>query len=400
MTAGMVPCPICQVPQLVLKGLRNHIRNAHHRDPDEMLGVPTYRQIKPIGDPVPAVVPPSDPSDVLSIGEWCEAHPRPKAPDADVDMRSPERRYLDLLLSWAERDGPNTDLLDRIEPALSRWPVEQPARHPRGRRRVTSTYPRSSLSLVPSAPSSNGSPITAVTTPTSSWVSASSAASHSSAPSEGVGPSYSPTAASASGSSCSPSSPPSTRRQSIPRKRPSAKDADRMVADLLDTLEALAKPGPSHTGATVMGDLLARAAFSARPDGYGSGSSVTGALLNQPTSNGALRTHLYDPMPSHHEHGFVDDTSVEQAALDRMHDVCDDCNGAGTVIAHTGEVPRALSALQRHGPTLGRPHRRGSARHRGRPDRHAPASRHRRPQAPDGDARQGRRQGPGVRLGW
>jgi hypothetical protein len=113
-----------------------------------------------------------------------------------------------------------------------------------------------------------------------------------------------------------------------------------MVADLLDTLEALAKPGPSHTGATVMGDLLARAAFSARPDGYGSGSSVTGALLNQPTSNGALRTHLYDPMPSHHEHGFVDDTSVEQAALDRMHDVCDDCNGAGTVIAHTGEVPR------------------------------------------------------------
>jgi hypothetical protein len=118
MTAGMEPCPICQVPQLVLKGLRNHIRNAHHRDPDEMLGVPTYRQIKPIGDPVPAVVPPSDPSDVLSIGEWCEAHPRPKAPDADVDMRSPERRYLDLLLSWAERDGPNTDLLDRIERAL------------------------------------------------------------------------------------------------------------------------------------------------------------------------------------------------------------------------------------------------------------------------------------------
>jgi hypothetical protein len=33
-------------------------------------------------------------------------------------MRSPERRYLDLLLSWAERDGPNTDLLDRIERAL------------------------------------------------------------------------------------------------------------------------------------------------------------------------------------------------------------------------------------------------------------------------------------------
>lgn len=120
MTAGMVPCPICQVPQLVLKGLRNHIRNAHHRDPDEMLGVPTYRQIKPIGDPVPAVVPPSDPSDVLSIGEWCEAHPRPKAPDADVDMRSPERRYLDLLLSWAERDGPNTDLLDRIEAMLAK----------------------------------------------------------------------------------------------------------------------------------------------------------------------------------------------------------------------------------------------------------------------------------------
>jgi hypothetical protein len=80
-----------------------------------------------------------------------------------------------------------------------------------------------------------------------------------------------------------------------------------------------------------MGDLLARAAFSARPDGYGSGSSVTGALLNQPTSNGALRTHLYDPMPSHHEHGFVDDTSVEQAALDRMHDVCDNCEGRGWV---------------------------------------------------------------------
>jgi hypothetical protein len=35
-------------------------------------------------------------------------------------MRSPERRYLDLLLSWAERDGPNTDLLDRIEAMLAK----------------------------------------------------------------------------------------------------------------------------------------------------------------------------------------------------------------------------------------------------------------------------------------
>ena len=102
--AGYAPCPICQVPQLVKAGMRNHVRHAHKRDPDELFGIPTYRSRGPLsaqqdGAPQPPLPP----------------LPPPAAPDADVWLRDWRRRYLDLLLSWASEDGPNTELLGLIE---------------------------------------------------------------------------------------------------------------------------------------------------------------------------------------------------------------------------------------------------------------------------------------------
>ena len=43
--AAKVPCPVegCTAKLFPAVGLRNHIRNAHHRDPDDFFGVPPYR---------------------------------------------------------------------------------------------------------------------------------------------------------------------------------------------------------------------------------------------------------------------------------------------------------------------------------------------------------------------
>lgn len=79
----------------------------------------------------------------------------------------------------------------------------------------------------------------------------------------------------------------------------------------------------------MLGDLLARAAYSTKPDGFPTGSYASTPPLSMPAGSGGLRTHPYDPLPPHHEHGYIDDTSVEQAATDRMNDICDECSGTG-----------------------------------------------------------------------
>ncbi len=42
-TNELEKCPLCPERFDPARGLRNHIRNAHHRDPDDFLGVPAYR---------------------------------------------------------------------------------------------------------------------------------------------------------------------------------------------------------------------------------------------------------------------------------------------------------------------------------------------------------------------
>jgi hypothetical protein len=43
LTTALEPCPLCPGRFDPSRGLRNHIRNGHGRDPDELLGLPPYR---------------------------------------------------------------------------------------------------------------------------------------------------------------------------------------------------------------------------------------------------------------------------------------------------------------------------------------------------------------------
>ena len=151
---GYVPCPVCQEPQLS-RGLRNHVRNAHQTDPDELLGVPEYRQhsgyvTKPIGtDPVPAgisvptwlpPVPPDAPcltaplaptpqrvwssSDAAEVFEEAMRQGQttflpPPLLTAEDEVVAWRKRYVALLITKAEDDGLTDDLIERIETQLS-----------------------------------------------------------------------------------------------------------------------------------------------------------------------------------------------------------------------------------------------------------------------------------------
>jgi hypothetical protein len=119
---------------------------------------------------------------------------------------------------------------------------------------------------------------------------------------------------------------------------------------MLDTLEHLAAPGKRSNGTnyTILGDLLAQAAYSARPDGYPTSSSTEGVVLTKPASQPYLRTHPDEPLAPPHEQGFVTDTSVERIAEERANDVCDDCYGHGFV-ARTVDSPDTVPCQRCNG---------------------------------------------------
>jgi hypothetical protein len=98
----------------------------------------------------------------------------------------------------------------------------------------------------------------------------------------------------------------------------------------LEHLAATGAPGP-----TILDDFLARAAYSARPDGYPFSTMAQGVVLTKPANQPGLRTYPDDPKSPPHEKGFAEDTSVERIAEDRMNDVCDDCRGTGKFIVGT-----------------------------------------------------------------
>lgn len=120
----------------------------------------------------------------------------------------------------------------------------------------------------------------------------------------------------------------------MPRKRLSARDLNRMLADINSEAEHLLAPGPSRVaGSTVMEDLKVRASMSARPDGYPSSSVSQGVVLTKPASQPGLRTDPTDAKPPPHEEGFAEDTTIERIAEARMNDICEQCKGVPSVPA-------------------------------------------------------------------
>ncbi|HUD16282.1 MAG TPA: hypothetical protein VMQ59_03425 [Acidimicrobiales bacterium] len=134
---GRVPCPVagCKAMLKAKVGLANHLHRAHptvipividpdmppgtailKMTPDASTGIEDFGLLdstRSIADPEPTGRPAgADDTHTYSIlPSWS----LPVGDDTAEWARDWRRRYLDLLLSWASQDGPNSELLDRIE---------------------------------------------------------------------------------------------------------------------------------------------------------------------------------------------------------------------------------------------------------------------------------------------